>query len=84
MCVLVLWQLRLHLTPFCVCQSAVASQIVHGPRNGLPQLCVAMTVLHLLLSLSALLYFIIVRIGHWTIWKEYSRRGPLDPETKMN
>lgn len=52
--------------------------VIHGPTSGLPELALASCILHLLVLCLGGLYFLICRIGHWTIWSDISRRGPLD------
>jgi len=65
---------------FCdvVLQSSLAYMIVNGATTGLPELTLAMVILHLLVLCLGGLYFVIARIGHWVVWRDISRRGPLD------
>lgn len=47
-------------------------------HSGLPPTAFAMAIMHLAILAAAALFFVVCRIGHWTVWKGISRDGPLD------
>jgi len=61
-----------------ILQSVLAFQIIHGTRHGLPELALAMDIIHLITLCVGFLYFLVTRIGHWFIWSHISRITPLE------